>query len=406
MPRKMIVETAISIKNADWLGLSETRSIVKALGSERMRFVGGAVRDALLARPVTDIDVATLLEPVDVMARLEAVGIKAVASGFSHGTITAVTDSRSFEITTLRKDAETFGRHARVEFTDDWEIDASRRDFTINALYADAEGKVYDPLGGMSDLAGPVIRFIGDAFTRIEEDALRILRFFRLSAELGVKDIDQGGLKATVERKHLLGTLSSERIRNELLKLLAAPEPAACLMVMTEAGILREILPDISDLSGLRSLLISEDKQKVCDPLRRLYALICGNGGSVQKFSEALKLSRKESDRLAAMEKVIRLMAGSPEKQNLEEVLYTFGREAARDALYLTAGQDLGVRLKQLETQDIPIFPLSGAELKACGYSEGEALGKALATLEGKWIRGGFRASKKALLNELQKQQA
>src|SRR6202043_3407136 len=210
-----------------WMGEAATRAVLRALGAEggAARFVGGCVRDALLGRAIGDIDIATPLAPEEVMRRLEAAAIKAVPTGIAHGTVTAVVPPRHFEITTLRRDVETFGRHARVAFTDDLAADAARRDFTMNALFLDADGNLFDPMGGLPDLRAGRVRFVGNAETRIREDVLRLLRFYRFHAHYGSGEADTAARAACRDLAHLLPTLSGERVAAETLKLLAAPDP-------------------------------------------------------------------------------------------------------------------------------------------------------------------------------------
>ena len=229
---------------ADWLHAPDLRKVMGALGQNHCRVVGGAVRDSILGRDVKDIDIATDHKPEEASRRLKSAGIKVVPTGIAHGTITAVIDGRPFEVTTLRHDVESFGRHARVAFHSDWEDDAARRDFTINALYVDGEGKLYDYFAGQEDIAEGRVRFIGRPAERIEEDALRILRFFRFHACYGKGSPDPDGLKACEENAKKIDILSVERIRDELLKLLAAPDPAPVLAGMRKAGILEYVLPD------------------------------------------------------------------------------------------------------------------------------------------------------------------
>ena len=253
-----------------WMTEAATASVLGALGGTA-RFVGGCVRDALLGRAIVDIDIATPLLPEEVMRRLEAAGIKAVPTGLDHGTVTAVAPPRRFEVTTLRRDVETDGRHARVAFTDDWAADASRRDFTMNALFLDAEGRVFDPMGGLPDLHAGRVRFVGDPATRIREDVLRILRFYRFQAHYGRGEADPPARADCRALAPLLPSLSGERVAAELLKLLAAPDPMPTLRLMAADGVLAMLLPEARRLARLAALIPLEG---IGDPLRRLAALL------------------------------------------------------------------------------------------------------------------------------------
>lgn len=245
-----------SLADASWLQRSETRAVLGALtaAGHEARIVGGTVRNALLGEPVTDIDIATTATPDQVIAAARAAHLDAIPTGIAHGTITVVANRVPFEVTTLREDAETFGRHARVAFTADWAADARRRDFTINALYCDADGVVSDPLG-LDDLAARRVRFIGDAHERIREDALRILRFFRFHARYGEGNPDTAGLDACAKERALLTMLSAERIRSELLKLLDAPGAADAVATMSNYGFLSALLGRAPRPGVLRRLI-------------------------------------------------------------------------------------------------------------------------------------------------------
>ncbi|MBN9263737.1 MAG: CCA tRNA nucleotidyltransferase, partial [Hyphomicrobium sp.] len=244
MPPAVPATIPTSLAGAPWLERPETRAVLSALAAagHEARIVGGTVRNALLGEPVTDVDIATTATPDETMAAARAAGLDAIPTGVSHGTVTIVAHHVPFEVTTLREDVETFGRHARVAFTADWAADARRRDFTINALYCDANGTISDPLGGLADLAARRVRFIGDARERIREDALRILRFFRFHARYSAEAIDAEGLAACAAERHLLAKLSAERVRAELLKLLDAPGAARAIAVMAAYGFIVEIL--------------------------------------------------------------------------------------------------------------------------------------------------------------------
>ncbi|MEQ1688451.1 MAG: CCA tRNA nucleotidyltransferase, partial [Sphingopyxis sp.] len=273
-------------------------------GEGLTRVVGGAVRDTLSGHPVTDIDLATKLLPNDVVARLGAATIKAVPTGIAHGTITAVADGKTFEVTTLRRDVTTDGRRATVDFTDDWAADAARRDFTINALYADpVSGGVYDPTGGLADLAAHRVRFIGDAAARIDEDHLRILRYFRFHARFGSGEADAKTLTIIAAKAASLRSLSRERIADELLKLLGLPDPAPSLQLMFTIDLFAHMLPeaDAATLGVLERLVVAENAAGLApDPVRRLIALLPDDAGAAALVAGRLKLSKRIGKRITA----------------------------------------------------------------------------------------------------------
>src|SRR5579883_810209 len=256
-----------------WMTAPETVAVMAALGEAR--FVGGAVRNALLGAGVVDIDIAVPMPPEEAMARLKAKNIKVVETGLEHGTVTAIAGAHAFEVTSLRKDVETYGRHAKVAFTDSWAEDAARRDFTINALYASADGEIFDYATGVEDLAAGRVRFVGDARTRIAEDYLRLLRLFRFHAWYGKGDLDGEALRAAAEAKDKLKSLSAERIAKEMLRLLEAGKPGPVLRVMAATGILSEILPGPLQLPRLERLTeIEAENLFPRDGVLRLAALL------------------------------------------------------------------------------------------------------------------------------------
>ena len=384
-----------------WMGEAATRAVLAALGGEG-RFVGGCVRDALLGRAIGDIDIATPLPPEEVIRRLDAAAIKAVPTGLAHGTVTAVVPPRHFEITTLRRDVETDGRHARVAFTSDWAADAARRDFTMNALFLDAEGHVFDPVGGLADLRAGRVRFVGDAVTRIREDVLRLLRFYRFYAHYGRGAADETARAACRALAPLLPTLSVERVAAEMLKLLAAPDPLPTLRLMSEDGVLGTLLPEALRLDRLAALLPLEP---VPDPLRRLGALVAGDPGAL---SERLRLSNEQRARLAAL-------AAPPWPVDLagddvaqRRALHRLGAELYRDLALLRAAEggarDRVPALLARAAQWQPLaFPLRGRDVTALGVRAGKEVGRLLAELEQWWEEGDYRAGRDAALAELKR---
>lgn len=379
---------ALTLPETDWRSRSGLDALTQVLGGELglSRFVGGAVRDALLGIPVADVDLATALSPDEVMTRLRAAGIRAVPTGIEHGTITAVLDSGPVEVTTLRRDVSTDGRHATVAFTDDWREDAARRDFTMNALYADpTTGALYDYFGGLEDLAARRVRFIGDPLRRIAEDHLRILRFFRFLARFGDTP-DPEGLDACTARARDLMALSRERIRDELLKLLVARDAVAVTALMLERGILEPVVPEIVTAGRLSDLADREARLGAApDPVRRLAALLPRDPAAGDLIGARLKLSNAQRKRL-----VLALTEGGTE--DARALAYRIGREAAEDRLLLAATDDTEAAhgWEQLTGWDIPRLPLTGGALVARGLAKGPDVARALRAVEDQWIAEAF----------------
>ena len=355
-----------------------TRAVIRALeaGGGQPRFVGGCVRDTLARRPVKDIDIATPLRPERVMELLAAAKLRAIPTGIGHGTVTAIARGQPFEITTLRRDVETFGRHARVAFTGDWEADAARRDFTINAIYADPDGTIYDPAGGVADLRRRRVRFVGDARARITEDVLRLLRFFRFYAFYGKGTPDREALAACREFAPQVKNLSGERVRVELLRLLTAKDPARITRVMARNG----VLPFLKNHARLAEVAKLTD-----DPLVRLGALI--RPSDVDAVAERLKLSSAERKRLAAML--------GPVRRFNRQLVYRIGPEAFRDRALLAG--------KRVKVPKPPVFPVTGRDLRARGIAQGPALGRFLARVERWWLLRDFRPSRAECLAYLER---
>ncbi len=372
-----------------WLMAASSRSVLGALASmgATPRFVGGCVRDGLLGRASTDLDIASVQLPEDSARLLESASIKVIPTGLKHGTITAVSEGQHFEITTLRVDAETFGRHAKVAFTDDWKLDAARRDFTINSIYSGIDGQLYDPVGGQADLAAGRVRFIGDAAQRIDEDKLRILRFFRFFALFGQGEPDAEALAACRAAAPGIAGLSGERVHAELFKLLAAPNPLPSLELMAEAGVLQQVLPDDFDLDGLAQ---SDD-----EPMRRLSAIAIAGAPSI---AERLRLSNQETSRLAfLMEPPAKLSAGIP-RPDLRQLLYDHGPERISDLALQQGAPDL---LPRLDEAAPPPFPLKGKDALALGMRPGPEVGKILRALEEAWQADDFATGRDELLAKL-----
>ncbi len=376
----------LKLDAAKWRKIRGTARVLEALGAGEglTRYVGGAVRDDLLGLPVNDLDLATRLEPAEVMARLEAAKIKAIPTGIEHGTITAVSDGHPFEVTTLRRDVSTDGRRAIVAFTDDWKEDAARRDFTINALTADPlTGELFDYFGGLEDLKTRHIRFIGDPLQRIAEDHLRILRFFRFHARFGSGAPDAAALEACTARANDLMALSRERIADELLKLLAVADPAPTSGIMLRHGIVRPVLPEMAPerLPHLEALILAERQAGIApDPLRRLSALLPREPQIADDVAIRLRLSNKARKRLACA-------ASTDLSSSAEALSYRVGTACAVDRLLLAGKVD---QARAIANWAAPRLPISGGALIARGLPEGPAVARALRTIEDRWIEAGF----------------
>ena len=358
-------------------------AVFAALGEGQARLVGGAVRDGLLGVAVADVDLATTLSPYEVMRRCGAAGIRTIPTGVAHGTVTAVSAGETLEITTLRADLTTDGRHATVGFTDDWREDAARRDFTINALYFDpASGEVEDYFGGLADLAAGRVRFIGEPLQRIAEDHLRILRFFRFTARFG-KGVDEAGLAACAARANDLMALSRERIADEWLKLLALPEPVDTVALMLANGLLAPVLPEIGANAPerLAALVRAEQSARLAaDPLRRFAALLPAEPLTAEKVAARLKLSNKARKRMAC--------AAVPYAGEQPQALaYRIGLNEAQDRLLLGG---VAAAAAALEGWAPPRLPIGGGELIARGLKPGPAVARTLKQVEERWVGEGF----------------
>lgn len=351
------------------------------------RVVGGAVRDTLWGLPVSDVDLATRFEPETVMERLRAAGIKAVPTGLKHGTVTAVLGGRPVEVTTLRRDVSTDGRHAEVAFTGDWAEDAARRDFTVNALTADpATGDVYDYHDGLPDIAARRIRFIGDPLVRIAEDHLRILRFFRFHARFGEGEPDGAGLDACARRANDLMALSRERIADELTKLLALPDPVATVAIMIARGIFAPVLPEVDDAAALARLIARERALGLsADPWRRLAALLPADPPLAERVAARLRLSKQATARLVCA-------AGrGPDDTSVqaEALAYWRGAPCATDRLLLGDAEPDGQAVAALGNWTRPQLPLGGGQLIARGLPAGPLVARTLGEIERRWVAAG-----------------
>jgi poly(A) polymerase/tRNA nucleotidyltransferase (CCA-adding enzyme) len=374
----------------DFLAEAGLRAVLAAL--PRARMVGGCVRDARLGRPVADVDLATPDAPEAVMAALREKGLKAVPTGLAHGTVTAVAAHRGFEVTTLRHDLATDGRHAVVAFTEDWRADAARRDFTINAMSMTADGAVFDYFGGLADLAAGRVRFVGDAATRIAEDYLRVLRFFRFYARYGRGAPDAAALAAIRAGVPGLARLSAERVWSELKRILAGPEPAGTVALMRACGVLAAVLPEAGQATLLANVVAAGAP---ADPALRLAALIEGDGVAA---AARLKLSGAEATHLVAL----RAAAAPPDMADddaLRRALADVPTPVLVGASWL-AGRGDALRAR-LAAMPVPVFPLAGRDLAAAGVPAGPAMGGLLRELRAWWLDGGCRADAGACRAEL-----
>jgi tRNA nucleotidyltransferase/poly(A) polymerase len=410
MPEPALTRSASSsLKDAEWLKRPETVRVFAALntGGVMTRAVGGAVRDALLGLPVTEVDLATTALPEQTMALARKADLKAVPTGIEHGTVTVVADGVPFEVTTLRRDVETFGRHATVAFTEDWEEDARRRDFTLNALYAGSDGTVFDPLCGYADLIVGRVRFIGAAEARIKEDYLRILRFFRFNAYYGKGPLDPEELLASVRLRAGLEKLSAERVAGEMRKLLMAPQAMAAVEALFDCGLLTQLLGSVPRLMRFSRLVAAEDALGLApDAALRLAALAVFVEEDAERLAARLRLSNAEQAVLA-LGAADHAAAELPDEAAAKRTLYRLGPSAFISRV-LIAWADSGASLNDRSWHEaldlaarwqVPSFPLGGADIMALGL-EGPELGATLRRLEADWIAGGFAEDRDQLLGK------
>jgi poly(A) polymerase len=395
------------LDDAPWLKSGPTARVLELLDSngEQARVVGGAVRNALLQIPIGDIDIATTALPDEVIRRAKAAGIKSVPTGIEHGTVTLVVDAQPFEVTTLRQDTETFGRKAKVAFGRDWVGDAERRDFTINGLSVDADGVVHDHVGGLDDIAAKRVRFIGDPNQRLAEDYLRILRFFRIHAAYGAGEPDRAGYLACIGARAGLATLSAERVRMEMLKLMVATGAAGAITVMADGGLLLPILGGVA-YTGPFAAMASAEHLLGLQPsaVRRLGALAVAVTEDAKRVAMRLRLTNAETKALDSMGHRWWRLAGMDEA-TAKRRLYRLGEHRYRDRLMLAwaragTGAD-SAHWRELATLaerwSAPKFPLKAADFVARGIAEGPALGQVLALAEDAWLAADFPLDEPAL---------
>jgi poly(A) polymerase len=398
-----------------WTTHPATVAVMQALsaagGEDGARFVGGCVRNAILGVPVRDIDIATPLTPPEVIAALEAAGIKALPTGIAHGTVTAVAKGRPFEITTLRRDVETDGRRAVVAFTTDWAEDAARRDFRFNALYADAEGRIYDPTGdGLADAWAGRVVFVGDPALRIAEDALRIPRYFRFLAWYGRGAPDADALAACAGQRALVSGLSAERVGHELMTLLAAPDPRGAVRLMAQAGVLALLVPGALGLERFDALVGLETEILFTDdPLLRLAALLPDDPAAGLATAVGLRLSNAERDRLAVALGTDPTLVSWMSPRETRRAVYRLGAQTFCDrALLAWAGSarpagavQWRALLAMARSWPPPTLPLTGAEVMAAGVPEGPMVGAVLREVETWWIDHDFLDDKLSIVERL-----
>jgi poly(A) polymerase len=388
------------LSDAPWLRSGPTARVLALLdgGGEEARVIGGAVRNALLNLPVADIDIATTAPPAEVIRRARAAGIKSVPTGIDHGTVTLVVDSHPFEVTTLREDTETFGRKAKVAFGRDWVRDAERRDFTVNGLSVDAAGVVHDHVGGWDDIRARRVRFIGDPEARIAEDYLRILRFFRIHAAYGAGEPDRAGTLACIGGRAGLVTLSAERVRMEMLKLMVAEGAAGAVQAMADGGLLLPVFGGVAYTGPFTAMIAAERLLGLApDPVRRLGALAVAVTEDARRVAQRLRLTNAETKALDSMGHRWWRLAGMDEA-TARRRLYRLGEERYRDRLML-AWARAGGRLDAAQWRELatlpkrwsaPKFPLKAADFIARGVAQGPLLGQVLALAEDGWLAADF----------------
>ncbi|MEP3653750.1 MAG: CCA tRNA nucleotidyltransferase [Litorimonas sp.] len=395
-----------------WMQTDAVMSLFEAMPEGSLRFVGGCVRNALWDEPVGDIDLACQLEPEAVVTALKTAGIRNIPTGIDHGTVTAVIDGTPYEITSLRRDVETDGRRATVAYTKDWAEDAQRRDLTINSLYADVNGQVFDPTGkGLDDLKARKFRFVGDAAQRVQEDYLRILRFFRFLAWYGGHEkVDAASLKACREHQSGIKKLSAERVWMEMKKLLSARNPVRTCHIMLTNGILETVFPEANNVDGLEALVKLEAREGIKpDPLLRLMAMSAREPLQMALLTKRLKMSKSETARLRGWaDDGAQLSTDMAERDRLAAI-YKSGKTVIFDRARLrAAGEPDPIQSSRwMVLADLalgwqaPIFPVTGKDLARAGVPKGPGMGKALKALEALWVRSGFSTEKPQLLAAL-----
>ncbi len=399
-------------KQHQWLNAKPCQAIMHALSPKKhpvtARYVGGCIRDSILGKPVKDIDIATCFHPEQIMQFAQEYHFKTIPVGIQHGTVLIRIDQTSFEVTSLRKDIKTDGRHAKISFTEDWFLDSQRRDFTVNAIYADKDGFLYDPQNGIADLLNGKIQFIGDASMRIREDYLRILRFFRFMTEYGHKNrLDLQALNACQHLKSGLNTISIERIVDELGKLFNLKDPRFAFELMHQTGVLQTILPETNSIHPFIALIKHDIKRQIIsDEITRLYALVFHSCQTLFAFANRIKLSRKQRAYLLDLNLVFKTLSEKPDLKTLTLWIYREKKQALLSALSLKNALSQTIEEKQFYhacyTQALtikqPVFPITARDLIKKGEKEGKILGESLQWLETFWIEHCFKPGKQELL--------
>ena len=404
--------TTLNPSNHAWMRSDAVSKLFETFPEGSLRFVGGCVRNALMGYVVADIDLSTTLEPDAVEALLQTSDIKSVPTGKAHGTITAVINKIPFEITSLRKDVETDGRRAVVSFTKDWAEDAQRRDFTMNALYADFDGQIFDPTGqGVADLEAKKLRFIGVADDRIEEDYLRILRYFRFVASyVGDAKLDKAALDACRRGRAGLKKLSAERVWKELKTLLSTRSPERAMRVMLTHDVLETLLPEATNVDGLERLALLERREAIKpDPILRLMSICAREPLQVLLLSARLKMSKDETNRLKNWVEDGTALDPFAHERDMRKAIYLAGKQVVIDRARLrAAGEEDPIKSSRwMSLVDLamgwtpPEFPLSGKDLQDAGVKNGPEMGRKLEALKALWVRSGFTADKPKLLMAL-----
>ena len=404
--------TTLNLKQCPWMRTSAVLALFDALPAGSLRFVGGCIRNALWDQPVGDVDLACQLEPEVLIKALDAAKIRYVPTGIEHGTVTAVIDGTPYEITSLRRDVETDGRRATVNYTTDWAEDAQRRDLTVNALYADVSGQVFDPTEqGLEDLTSRKFRFVGKANERVQEDYLRILRFFRFLAWYGGEEkVDAASLKACREHQKGIKKLSVERIWMEMKKLLSAPDPVRACHIMLTNGVLETVFPEANNVDGLEALVKLERREGFeADPLLRLMAMSAREPLQMALLAKRLKMSKNESNRLRGWSDDDAQLSTDMAERDRLAAMYKSGKSVISDRACLRAAGEADpiqsarwMALAKLASEwEVPTFPLTGKDLASAGVPNGPAMGKALKALEALWVRSGFSTEKPQLLAAL-----
>ena len=388
----------VTMLQAEWLAAPFTKAVVAALGAENIKFVGGAVRDTLLGLAAADIDAATIHTPEQALALLNDAGIKVIPTGLKHGTVTAVQQGQTIEITTLRVDTETDGRHAEVAFTTDWLEDAKRRDFTFNALYAAPDGSLIDPFDGQADLKAGVVRFIGNAEMRIEEDALRILRFFRFYGKYGIGVPNAEAMAACSAKRNMLARLSVERVRDELLKIMALPRPMGVVALMEKSGILQEIFGATYASQNIEAFSISENQLDApINPLIRFFLLGKPSLDAVAA-ARKFKLSNHERRFLVKLEKMQDRPRAKTDRE-IRQSIYLYGADVVRACAVGPDAELYKLAIRVCDDWQVPTMPVQGSDLLKAGWQAGPNIGQCLKGLESSWVESDFSLTKAQLLS-------